>query len=67
MEINFHQRSHYEKYRFFQMGDDSICTYDEKSCSLEKCIGQNEIEFYYDFKAIEVANKNTQKFSKMSN
>ena len=67
MEINFHQRTYYKKYRFCQMGDDSICTHDKKSCSLEKCIGQKEIEFYYNCKAIEVANKHTQKFSKMSN
>ena len=67
MEISFHQKLHYEKHRFCQMGNDSICTHDEKGCSLEKCIGQNEIEFYYDCKAVEVDNKHTQKFSKMSN
>ena len=49
------------------MGDDSICTHDEKSYSLEKCIVQNEIEFCYYCKAVKVAKKHNKKFSKMSN
>lgn len=49
------------------MMDDNICTHDEKSCSREKCTGQNEIEFCYDYKAVEVASRHIQIFLKMSN